>query len=237
MRYATSTKQLLALIGMLLLPHVALGAGASNSPLLHLEWDGCTPTAVSNRDFACDLNSGVEVLTASYTAEALAEQPPIAFTFKIVLLGGNSQTPSWWQTYSGGCRQGALTLDELLPSSGTCLHLASSSFLTAQQARIGGLEVNGWIILSQSPVPGALVPGETYFLANLNINHSKSTGPDSCAGCSEIVTAYFDDFTIETATPGLRYTYTATTHPLATWQGNLVPTRNTTWGRIKSQYR
>ncbi len=237
MRYAHCITGLIVLIAVLLLPTNSVGATSSNSPLLHLDWDGCTPAATSNRDFACDRNTGVDVLTASYTAEALAAEPPTTFTFKIVFLGGSGQTPSWWQTTSGGCRQGSLTFDEILPGSGPCIQLPSTNFLTTQQGRIGGLEVNGWIFLSQQPPPGALVPDETYFLFSMNLAHANSTGADSCEGCSEPMVVYFDQFKIITATLGLEYTYTATASPLARWQGTLVPTRNTTWGRIKSQYR
>ncbi|MFN8587387.1 MAG: hypothetical protein U0704_06255 [Candidatus Eisenbacteria bacterium] len=237
MPLARSTVRSLALVGFLSLPCMVMAGTPANSPLLHLAWSGCTPSASSNRDFSCDNNAGVDALVASYTGEELASEPPTAFTFRIVLLGGTGVAPSWWQTYTGGCRQGGLTVDDVAPNSGPCLHLTSSSFLATQQGRIGGLQVNGWIFVSQQPAQGALVPGETYFLANLNLAHTKSVGADSCAGCSEPMVAYFDELVIETATPGLRYTYSATSQSLATWQGSLVPTRNTTWGRIKSQYR
>jgi len=212
-------------------------ASQSTSPLIHLDWDGCTSSAASNRDFACDTNDGHELLVASYTAEAVANEPPSQFTFRVTFSSGQPEPPSWWQTYPAGCRAGAMTLDESFLTGGTCLHFPSHFFYSAQVVSAGGIRLTGGILLTQPTIPEPLIAGQTYFLFNMNIAHTKSLGADSCAGCAQPLSIFFEEFKIYTTTTGLEYTYDGFATPKATWQWSQVPTRNATWGQIKSLYR
>jgi hypothetical protein len=92
-------------------------------------------------------------------------------------------------------------------------------------------------LLTQPTIPEPLIAGQTYFLFNVNIAHTKSLGGDSCAGCAQPLSIFFEEFKIYTTTTGLEYTYDGFVTPKATWQWSQVPTRNATWGQIKSLYR
>lgn len=226
---------IVAILAIAIGPHVAL-ATVPTSPNIHLDWDGCTASATSNRDFACDTDTGEDVLVASFTADELPDAPAW-FTFSVWFESGTTQ-PSWWQVYPGGCRAGALRLDELPPAPSTCLHFPSSLFAASQQSMTDGASLTGFIQLAQPNPPERLLAGEDYFLFNMRLQHPHTANADSCSGCRTPMYIYFRELVLVMATPGLQYTYDGFVTPKATWQVPAqVPTRNTTWGRLKSLYR
>ncbi len=237
-RYSTLQPRIITLLMAvgLTVPVFLAFATVPTSPNIHLDWDGCTASATSNRSFACDTDVGEDVLVASYTAVDLPE-PPTWFSFGVWFQSGSAQ-PSWWQVYPGGCRASALLVDEAPPATSTCVHFPSSFFHVTQGSMVDGASLSGLIQLAQPSPPETLIPGETYFLFSMRLQHSHTAGADSCSGCRTPMYVFFRELTLLTATPGLSYTFDGFVTPKATWQVPAgVPVRNTTWGRIKSQYR
>ncbi|HTO92179.1 MAG TPA: hypothetical protein VMJ70_13705 [Candidatus Sulfotelmatobacter sp.] len=83
------------------------------------------------------------------------------------------------------------------------------------------------------------------YLFRLTISNAGSTGPDLCAGCTDGACLVFEILQL-TQPPGIGDVYIA--NPLlrqyAVWQGvaantcpQATPTRNSTWGAVKSFYR
>ena len=96
------------------------------------------------------------------------------------------------------------------------------------------------------PFPVAIASATEYYAFEIRIDHSKTTGADACAGCTTPACIVLNqiDLIVRDGQFATRY---ALFQPVSSyslrWQGYLagcpfiVPTRNTTWGQIKSQYR
>ena len=91
---------------------------------------------------------------------------------------------------------------------------------------------------------GPIVADKEYFAFRIAVNHSRTVGTPSCAGCGaganiEIVRLDLD--TTSGPQPAVRLEGSADGRHLATWQTAAVcasvPLRNLTWGAIKSLYR
>jgi hypothetical protein len=98
----------------------------------------------------------------------------------------------------------------------------------------------------------AIAPDSTleYNFAQIAISNAKSTGTGACAGCSFPACIRLSQVQLaQPAAAGVSRDVTFTNTPpgggsqQVTWQGgvavdcNIVPSRNRTWGQIKSLYR
>ena len=226
-----------------------------------LAWNHCLAqgTGVQNKQFACDVNTGAHVLVGAFTLSSA--MPGVNGAEMVLQLGSAGPSlPAWWQLFfAGSCRQASLTAngnadpadvacpkwggDQLFvglatycTSTGTCVDRPSAT----NQARIKIIEA----VPTEFATP--LVGSQEYFSFNLVIGNAKTVGTDACAGCETPVCIVFNSINVVAGPIVNRFISTPSSpgSNFVTWQGGAgtncpaaTPTRNSTWGGVKSLYR
>lgn len=246
------------LLGLGMAAAMLLAASSAMAAGINLAWSNCfgEGTGTSNRTFACAANAGTNILVTSFV---LDQDTPQVSGNELVLdvLTTSNPIPAWWEIRSPEvCRPTALGFNVTANANDVvCVDWASGQAaggIGAYSNELGSIDNS---LLNQHrrikvavavplPLPD-LVAATEYFSCNLTINNSKTVGTGACAGCSEPVCIVFNSLLVTRpvglgdvllssgVTPGSN---------IVTWQGTgpncaLVPTRNVTWGSVKSLYR
>ena len=224
---------------------------------LNLAWNNClSEGGFANRASACTLNGGTNQLVASFIPNAdITGVTGIEVVLDLIAGDGTSNLPAWWDISGvGACRAGSLVSNGTVnAANATCIDWASG-------AAAGGLAAynsGGTIATANQPahrrivagfaVPAAsaadLVATQEYFACNVLVNNAKTVGTPNCVGCSTPVCVVLNSINVVpgTATSQFIGSGTAAGSNFATWQGvgpscALVPTKNATWGQVKSLY-
>lgn len=245
------------LLGLGMAAAMLLAAPSAMAAGINLAWTTCHGDGgVPNRTFACTANTGSNILVTSFVMDADAAQVS-GNELVLDILTTSNPIPAWWQIRSPEvCRPTALGFNVTAnPNDVICVDWAagqSSGGIGAYSNEPGTVDGS---VLNQHrrikvaiavPLPLPDLLGNTeYFACNLTINNSKTVGLGSCAGCLEPVCIVFNSLLVTRpvgvgdillgngTTPGSN---------IVTWQGTgpncaLVPTRNVTWGSVKSLYR
>ncbi|MBI5170953.1 MAG: hypothetical protein HZA61_15795 [Candidatus Eisenbacteria bacterium] len=226
----------------------ALAAG------INLSWNDCGVYGATNRSFACNSNTLTgAVLVGSYV-------PPAGTTaitgneIVIDLVSAGSTLPAWWQFKNfGSCRQTSLSSSADFTSGPfSCADYWSglaagglAAYLTPYMTMPSRARI---LLIYAVAVENARPMDETveYYSFKLTINGAKTVGSPSCSGCVDPVCLVLSQIKItQPAGVGDYRLQSPLDHQFATWQGGVViggcpgatPTRNTTWGSLKSQYR
>jgi hypothetical protein len=232
---------------------------------LNMEWNNCTGegNGAINKTFACGVTTGTNSLVCSFVAPAGVN----TFNGCEVLVDVITQTsplPAWWAMYnpmSDGttfCRS-ALSGNVVINAAYTVCQdvwagigvggIAAYANPIVALPNVGS-STNRATIDFAAAIPGgneqALTEGTEYFICNINISNTKSTGAGSCAGCSDPACLSFTRLNVtQTTVPPGQADFTIATagvNSLVTWQGTgadcaAVPVKRATWGAIKSMYR
>jgi len=158
-------------------------------PGVALRWDACLGDGgTQNRAFACDTNTGSETLVASYVPgrdfNGVTGLEP-----QIDIFSSSAGIPGWWQFKNvGTCRQTSLSISFAPPAGAiACIDAAPGllsggigtyEFLSGQRIRVR------MAFAVAPPDTFSLFNGQHYFAFSLKINHAKTVGAGSCAGCS-----------------------------------------------------
>ncbi|MEY4374874.1 MAG: hypothetical protein RL760_1041 [Candidatus Eisenbacteria bacterium] len=226
-----------------------------------LRWDRCAGDAgVVNKNFACDVNTGSETLVGSFM---LSRPSPSTSGLEIVLtLASASPTmPAWWAFRNAGtCRTSALTMGFNAPTgSVNCVDWDPTNSMAGG---IGAYQFPSAVgpntsrIVAVVAVPQSaladLVTDQEYFAFRFGINHTKTVGTGACGGCEVPVCLLLQKIDVITPTShqALSTWWMSPDDLYATWQGGAgvstslgsgcpaaTPTRNATWGAIKTLYR
>lgn len=160
---------------------------------IHLRWDNCYGDGGAyNRVFACDTNSGAEMLVGSFRLDSTTD----SITGAVIVMDLASvgpQLPSWWEmgapTHPTNCRT-VSSLQGIFarPSTSTvCADpwlgraAGGASFLPMGGNRA---RINASLAMAQGEVLTAQA-GQEVFAFQLRINHARTTGLGACSGCSE----------------------------------------------------
>ncbi len=246
----------LGLIVVLLIP-VAVSA----APGLSLAWDHCLSegTGTQNKVFACDTNVGTNDMVGTFELASAFEEVT-ATEIVLQLATASPALPPWWRVFNApsACRPGGLLVSTIIEdvtcpdwsdgeaslligfyctSDGPCPDRPAA----ANQARIKLLEA------VPSVSPKALQGGQPYFAFHLLVNRQRTVGTGSCAGCDVPVCIVLNSIDVFTANTFVSRSISNASSPGAnfvTWQGGggtncpaATPTRNQTWGAVKSMYR
>jgi hypothetical protein len=246
-------KRLLLMFGLTAATLLAMSATMASAAGLNLRWNDCLGDAgAQNRTFACNTNLGganVHALVGSFVIDAeLAEVNGNELVLDLVAM--SPTLPEWWMFFKAGfCRQTSLTIAS--HTLGTnCPDLFDG--VASMNLFDYGVDFKGPAtarIKAVNAVPGAsivtLSAGQEYAIARWIISNQKTVGAGSCAGCDIQVCLSFNNALI--TTNGDLNNTTVDTPTVAgsnqvTFQGtavdcSIVPTRNTTWGAVKSLYR
>lgn len=252
-------KKSLLFCGVLML--IGASAAFAVAPGVNIGWaanGSCWPEGgTALQTFACTSNTGVNVFTGSF---AIGSDMP-DFQGMAAILDGQSESaslPDWWQlSNTGSCRAAALSVSADFTASPqtSCTDIFGGSGvggIAAYQTELfpppsplnvpapNRLRLKVGFVLATSV---ALTNGVEYYGFRATINNSKSVGTGACAGCATAVTMVLNEVQ---ATPTLQvntvHLYNAINNQCIQWQSAavncaLVPTRNRTWGEVKSLYR
>ena len=244
-------KKVILLCGALL----AISATVASAGGVNLAWTKCLGEGapVLNKNFACTLNTGTNVMVASFI-------PTITSTtvngneIVIDLQSSTSTLPLWWAFKNAGtCRSTSLSVT---PTADAANLVCVDEFAAQATAGIGAYNIGyggparARLVIAEA-VPAAAVaavdPTMEYFSINVAVSNTKSTGVGSCAGCSTPVCVVLNSIKL-TAGGGTKDEVigNAAVSNYVTWQGGAIggggcpaatPTHNTTWGAVKSLYR
>jgi hypothetical protein len=253
------------ILGLSLVAAMLCGASvAVAAPGLSLSWQSCRGegTGSSNRAFACDVNTGAsEVLVVSF--ELPADLAQVSGNEVVLdLLSQSDPMPAWWDfKNAGACRLTSLVFNQVAdPNNVVCVDWAQGgstggigAYSTGTPASMGNIDPalaprHRRCVIALAVPPNALqdlVAGTEYFACNLTIDHAKTVGTGSCAGCSQPMCIVLQALNVTTPVLANNIYIGNPSTPasnIVTWQGVgpnclAVPTRNATWGQVKALYR
>src|SRR5262245_42568447 len=248
---------------VLLAALLALASQAHAAPSaqgLGLRWNSCLlDGGVQNKSFACDVNTGTDVLVGSFKLGVdLANVSGNEIVLELASAGAT--LPAWWAFKNGGtCRQGAMGFNLVqIASAPDCPEWGAGLTAGGIGAYVIGIRgPNTARLVAASAVPPdglqLLSAGQEYFSFSLNINHTKTVGTGACGGCSTPVCLVLESITLTTPVLAnnqkLRGPLNGVDSDWATWQGgggvvvggssgcpHALPTLKRTWNELKSLY-
>jgi len=153
-----------------------------------MRWNLCYGEGgAAARTFACNTNTGVEMLVISAFPPANLPQLNGAEVL-VTLLSPGFTLPSWWQIGTGFCRTSTVVQGEFVPPSGpeTCGDPWLNAGLGAVTYQYGSEGANIARLRSAYGInpPVAVTSGNEIFVCSFRILHQKTTGAGSCSGCS-----------------------------------------------------
>jgi hypothetical protein len=249
-------KKVMLLCGML----IAMSAVTANAAGLSLRWNAClTDGGVANKTSACTSslgNAGSLVATFNTDADVVGAT---GIEVIIDLASAGAAWPAWWST---ACRTPITMNSAVSVAAANCFDWSSGTSVGGLASFTNGLyygPTSGRILGGFAVPPGGVdVPalpantGTEFFAFNVVVSNAKTTGTGLCDGCLTPVCLVFNNIKMVSglvtsailnapATPGSN---------VATWQGGAgvsstlgnncpaaTPTKNTTWGSVKSLYR
>lgn len=242
-------KKILLLCGMLL----ALSATMASAAGINLAWDNClNGPGNPSKSYACNANS-----TAQQHMYLSAVAPAnvslwTSFEWELELQAEDPALPQWWFVRGAGqCRNGALSAlaagvfggcSDVYGGNGAGgIGSYTVGFNGANRARLLGV----WSVPTDFQT--ALNEGEEYFVTRVSITYARTVGLGSCAGCDipVCINGTRVGFIQPAGTPGgNQHILTPADRSHVLWQNasdatctGATPTRNVTWGRVKTLYR
>jgi hypothetical protein len=239
---------------------LALAASiASAAPGVNLRWNACLGDGGAiNRNFACDTNSGANLLEGSFELGADLNNVNGA-EIVLDLASAGATLPDWWRfTNLGVCRQNALSIQAHDGAGCPDWALGQASMNIAAYQAPSQFGPNAARLLLVNAVNfdalQNLLAGREYAVFQLTIDDTKTVGTPSCAGCLTPVCLVFSKLQVTRSNnafaPPLTGPTNGTDSFYATWQGGAgvatylgqgcpqaTPTRNATWGSVKALYR
>jgi len=225
-----------------------------------VRWGQClSDGGVQNKNFACDANTGSEVLVGGF--QLTSDLAQVSGNEVVIdLASAGASLPAWWQFRNAGtCRQTAMTMNTFLSTGVNCIDWAAGQ----SQGGIGAYAIgqrgpNTARVVAALAVPVSgladLSTGQEYFSFNLVITHAKTVGLGACAGCQTPVCLLLVSINLTTPIAAnnrkLVNPSNGTDANWVTWQGGggvtvggatgcpaATPTLQRTWGAVKALYR
>jgi hypothetical protein len=245
-------------LGLILAPMASYAAAG-----VGLRWDACFgDLGPINRDFACDRNTGVDVLVGSF---AVYQDMPAVNGLLIALdiQSASAVLPAWWMfRTAGACRSNAVSFTTTPPdgmvacsdwSEGQAIGVLGTYTLDTRRSFSARLIASSAVHASLAT---ALAPEQEYFAFTLRIQHSGTVGSGSCDGCCVPVGVFLSQIVVLAPEPqdqrALSGAMNGSDSDFATWQRyrylyrympepappcGPVPTRSHTWSELKALYR
>lgn len=230
---------------------------------LNLSWTDCGAFGTAGKTFLCNNNSGVDQLVGSFSGVSCGLDSLNGEEAVVDLQFSGATVPAWWAFLGTNCRSTAMSADYNFLTNFNCADYwaGGASGGVVYQLPPATSAPNRSRIKLVCAIPGTAAgpwnsKQETYAW-RVTITHAKSAFTGACAGCLDGACIVFNSLRL-TQNPGANYPGSPTciagggakviTNPLdrnfVTWQagvplcGNTVtPTKNATWGQVKSLYR
>jgi hypothetical protein len=234
---------------------------------LNLNWgpDCASDASVTNKNFACDTNSGSSTMVASYVPMGSHER---LVSVEAVIDGQSCDSshpyqamPDWWQfRNANSCRLTALSVNATYAGTGgICRDAWAGQGMPIVSYRpdsawvldryVGYYEAR-WMRMTVScavpvEIASAVEGGLEYTVFNVVVNHTKTVGTGACSGCAVPAWWVFNYLTAEYLDAGVsnrEWAMSPIMNQVITWQGgqyHCIPdaVQNRTWGQVKSLYR
>jgi hypothetical protein len=251
-------KKVLLLCGMLLAFTACVASAGEGT---NLRWNACIGDGGAlNRNFACNTNSQAHSLVGGF--ELAADMLDVSGNEIVIdIASASPNLPAWWHFRNAlTCRQTALSFNTTIAAT------ALNCFDWGNGLSVGGVGAynmgvrgpNTARVVAASAVPSSslqqLFGATEYFSFNLVISSAKTVGSPDCAGCLDPVCIVFNSLNLTTPIAANNRKLVGPANGFdsdyATWQGGggvivqgvpgcgaATPTRNATWGSVKSLYR
>lgn len=234
---------------------LAMTATFASASGLELAWNNCFgPSGVSMRTSACASNTGNQAMYASFRPPAGVTQLEGAEIFIDFQVQGGVM-PCWWNMSAGNTRTAALVPLHVSPTdvNGVPVIVCDNHyFLDNNAAGGGGMIVTGvdrgqlkGIVAIQAGTGLPVAAEAQQYGCGFRITNALTT---TCAGCQQAACFVLNTLNLALA-PGTPALALQSPDPGSqnwiTWQGDgastqcpgATPTRNATWGSVKSLYR
>ena len=224
----------------------------ANAEGINLSWDDCGTHGQAVKSFACDTNVGPAfLLVGSYVAPG-GSTAITGMEAALDISSSYSPIPDWWKfKNAGSCRQTALVASA--DFLGTVLDRCSDYWAGQAAGGISAyitphatLDCRARLTLIFAVAPSFAAPVEAdleYYAFRLAISRAKTVGTGSCAHCAApaLLTLNETKLSQPVGVGNYRLQLPASRN-YVDWQAShsvcgRVPTRNSTWGAIKAQYR
>jgi len=244
-------KKTLLIAGALL----ALTAGMANAGGLNLSWNDCGAFGTELRAATC-LNNSTPVNGGTIICSAIAPvvmDQLVAFTSVVDLQTTTAALNPWWLMGAGGCRNGAMSAN---------VNFSTGPFNCAD---VWGGQASGGMVYIQPPsssapnrarvkatfavaAPVAADDVTESYIIGFSFSGVKTAGTGSCAGCLDGACIVFNnlelnqplgvgDYVLSNAILRQHIRWQAAGSSVTGGCPDGTPTRNTTWGSVKSLYR
>lgn len=228
----------------------ALTTSPANAGGVNLAWSECLGGGgFVNRNFACNTNAGTSRLVVSFVAN---EPMPnvVGHEVRIDLQSADAMTLNpWWQMFApGSCRGAAVPSVDVVPPSVGCVDFwvgggsGGVGSYTIHQGTRATLRVS-WADAIPRPVDDV----NEYYSLNIVIPNTATVGTPRCAGCATDVCLGLTHVVLVGQEGNLQLLNTPASSNYVKWQSGgwwcpfpdepPIPTRENTWGQIKSMYR
>lgn len=209
---------------------------------VNLAWDRCYGDGppVTNKSFACDQNTGLETVVASFI---LGSPVPSAGLLEVQLdihTRSGTALPVWWDTRTiTSCRRNQIVFDGLPPTPiVTCQPVITSSvpelFIIRNNFQVPTPD-HMVLVASASVGTMPLAASVEYFACRVLIHHSGTIGTSACSGCMEPVAITLSQLRIGGLSPTILST--PASGNVVNWQSDVpTATRNSTWSAVKALY-
>jgi hypothetical protein len=168
---------LLLVLLLVLAPAFAHAAGSG------LRWNSCQ--GASNRNFACDRNTSSELLVGSFSSPTSMSMIAAEVYIRITVAEG--EIPSWWRMWAvSDCRRGGSNLSVDMSTETECEDPwggQATGLFAPHSIDSQGVDLR-LVMAVPSTSPVSIGAGRPYGLFKIGLQHTRSTGAGSCAGCS-----------------------------------------------------
>ncbi len=230
-----------------------LTASIASAAGINLSWTDCGVNGTQNSTFACNSNSGLNVLVASFIPPTGVNEY-LGLASQIDIFTDQPSLPDWWKHGSGQCRgttgisigfdftAGPFMCVDFFAGQGAGGYAYDVGFGTLARAR---LRIQAAIPVDQK---GPVDASTEYYAYKVSLLRAKTTGVGSCTGCANSACIVLNDIQLfqpleaqndpDIVNPANR-SYTTWQTPVNGPPGCplATPTRTATWGSIKSLYR
>ena len=227
-------------------------ASSAHAAGVNLSWNDCASFGQQQRNFACASNSGANTMVGS--AITGVAMPQLNGMAGVLDMQTNEAALSPWWTIGGApnCR-----LTSTVSADFNFLALANCVDPWAGVAAGGSSYIGPFGPANRArfrtvcAIPGntAITGTDEYYFFKITFTNARSTGNGSCAGCADGACILLNSLQVTQPAGVGDYVITnALVQSYVLWQaggsaiGGLgcplqVPTRNQTWGSVKSLYR
>jgi len=174
-----------------LLPAVllVLHSDVASATGINLSWNDCGRAGTLTQMFACNANTGSNVIVASFVPPPNVNQF-LGLSSEIDISTGQAALPDWWKHGTGQCRgtTGLSASFDFTSGPYTCADFYTGAAAGGLSYDVGYSSPDRARLRIQGAVSydsrGPVDPATEYYAYKVSLLHSKTVGTDGCSGCA-----------------------------------------------------